>query len=201
MDYEFISAGSAGIVKAKKMTTTKESHVKNLLISIGEDPDRQGLKDTPRRVVKSWETLFGGYKQNPKDILNTTFNEDYKSMVICDNIDFYSTCEHHLLPFYGKCHIGYIPHKKIIGLSKMPRLVEVFSRRLQVQERLTEQIANSLMKFLDPLGVGVIIQAKHFCMMSRGVQKQNSSMITSSVRGIFQELHVKQEFNRLLNGG
>jgi GTP cyclohydrolase I len=201
MDYEWVSAGSAGAVKAKKMTTTKESHVKNLLISIGEDPDRQGLKDTPRRVVKSWETLFGGYKQNPKDILNTTFNEDYKSMVICDNIDFYSTCEHHLLPFYGKCHIGYIPHKKIIGLSKMPRLVEVFSRRLQVQERLTEQIANSLMKFLDPLGVGVIIQAKHFCMMSRGVQKQNSSMITSSVRGIFQELHVKQEFNRLLNGG
>jgi len=201
MDYEFISAGSAGIVKAKKMTTTKESHIKNLLISIGEDPDREGLKDTPKRVVKSWETLFGGYKQNPKDILNTTFNEDYKSMIICDNIDFYSTCEHHLLPFYGKCHIGYIPHKKIIGLSKMPRLVEVFSRRLQVQERLTEQIANSLMKFLDPLGVGVIIQAKHFCMMSRGVQKQNSSMITSSVRGIFQELHVKQEFNRLLNGG
>ena len=201
MDYEFISAGSAGIVKAKKMTTTKESHIKNLLISIGEDPDKEGLKDTPKRVVKSWETLFGGYKQNPKDILNTTFNEDYKSMIICDNIDFYSTCEHHLLPFYGKCHIGYIPHKKIIGLSKMPRLVEVFSRRLQVQERLTEQIANSLMKFLDPLGVGVIIQAKHFCMMSRGVQKQNSSMITSSVRGIFQELHVKQEFNRLLNGG
>jgi len=201
MDYEFVSAGSAGIVKAKKMITTKESHIKNLLISIGEDPDREGLKDTPKRVVKSWETLFGGYKQNPKDILNTTFNEDYKSMIICDNIDFYSTCEHHLLPFYGKCHIGYIPHKKIIGLSKMPRLVEVFSRRLQVQERLTEQIANSLMKFLDPLGVGVIIQAKHFCMMSRGVQKQNSSMITSSVRGIFQELHVKQEFNRLLNGG
>jgi len=201
MDYEWVSAGSAGAVKAKKMTTTKESHIKNLLISIGEDPDKEGLKDTPKRVVKSWETLFGGYKQNPKDILNTTFNEDYKSMIICDNIDFYSTCEHHLLPFYGKCHIGYIPHKKIIGLSKMPRLVEVFSRRLQVQERLTEQIANSLMKFLDPLGVGVIIQAKHFCMMSRGVQKQNSSMITSSVRGIFQELHVKQEFNRLLNGG
>jgi GTP cyclohydrolase I len=122
-------------------------------------------------------------------------------MIICDNIDFYSTCEHHLLPFYGKCHIGYIPHKKIIGLSKMPRLVEIFSRRLQVQERLTEQIADSLMNFLDPLGVGVIMKAKHFCMMSRGVQKQNSSMITSSIRGIFQELHIKQEFNRLLNGG
>ena len=178
-----------------------EELIRNILEAIGEDPDREGLLDTPKRVVKSWETLFGGYHQRPEDVLTTQFNEDYKSMVICDNIEFYSTCEHHLLPFYGKCHIGYIPHKKIIGLSKMPRLVEVFSRRLQVQERLTEQIANSLMKFLDPLGVGVIIQAKHFCMMSRGVQKQNSSMITSSVRGIFQELHVKQEFNRLLNGG
>jgi GTP cyclohydrolase I len=178
-----------------------EELIKNILKEIGEDTDREGLLDTPKRVVKSWETLFGGYKQNPKDILNTTFNENYKSMIICDNIDFYSTCEHHLLPFYGKCHIGYVPHKKIIGLSKMPRLVEIFSRRLQVQERLTEQIADSLMNFLDPLGVGVIMKAKHFCMMSRGVQKQNSSMITSSIRGIFQELHIKQEFNRLLNGG
>jgi GTP cyclohydrolase I len=199
MDYEFISAGSAGIVKAKKMTTTKESHIKNLLISIGEDPDREGLKDTPKRVVKSWETLFGGYKQNPKDILTTQFNSNYKSMIVCDNIEFYSTCEHHLLPFYGVCHIGYIPNKKIIGLSKMPRLLEVFARRLQIQERLTDQIADSLMENIDPLGCGVIIKSKHMCMNCRGIQKRNASMITSSIRGIFFQSHVKDEFTQLIN--
>ena len=199
MDYEWVSAGSAGAVKAKKMTTTKESHVKNLLISIGEDPDRQGLKDTPRRVVKSWETLFGGYKQNPKEVLKTQFTTDHKSMVVCDNIEFYSTCEHHLLPFYGFCHIGYIPNKKIIGLSKMPRLLETFARRLQIQERLTDQIADSLMEHLDPLGCGVIIKSKHLCMVCRGIQKRNASMITSSIRGIFFQSHVKDEFMQLIN--
>ena len=177
-----------------------EDLIKNILKAIGEDYKREGLTETPKRVIKSWDTLFGGYKQNPKNVLTTQFNEKYKSMVICNNIDFYSTCEHHLLPFYGICHIGYVPNKKIIGLSKMPRLVEVYSRRLQVQERLTDQIANALMEYLDPLGVGVIMKAKHFCMMSRGVEKQNASMVTSSIRGIFQESYIKEEFNRLLNG-
>jgi GTP cyclohydrolase I len=199
MDYEWVSAGSAGAVKAKKMTTTNESHIKNLLIAIGEDPNREGLKDTPKRVVKSWETLFGGYKQNPKDILTTQFNSNYKSMIVCDNIEFYSTCEHHLLPFYGVCHIGYIPNKKIIGLSKMPRLLEVFARRLQIQERLTDQIADSLMEHLDPLGCGIIIKSKHMCMNCRGIQKRNASMITSSIRGIFFQSHVKDEFMQLIN--
>ena len=178
----------------------KKELIRNILKEIGEDTDREGLLDTPKRVVKSWETLFGGYKQNPKDILNTTFNENYKSMIICDNIDFYSTCEHHLLPFYGKCHIGYVPHKRVVGLSKLPRLLDAYARRLQIQERLSEQGADSIMKYLDPLGVGVIIHAKHHCILCRGVAKQNSSMVTSSIRGIFQEAHIKEEFHRLING-
>tara|TARA_R100000781_G_scaffold106034_2_gene69958 strand:+ start:124 stop:678 length:555 start_codon:yes stop_codon:yes gene_type:complete len=176
-----------------------EDLIKKILIAIGENPEREGLKNTPKRVVKSWDTLFGGYKENPKDVLKTQFSENYKSMVICDNIEFYSTCEHHLLPFYGVCHIGYIPNKKIIGLSKMPRLLEVFARRLQVQERLTDQVADSLMEHLDPLGCGVIIKSKHMCMVCRGIQKRNASMITSSIRGIFFQSHVKDEFSELIN--
>ena len=198
MDYEWAYAGSLGMVKAKKMTTANESHIKNLLVAIGEDPDREGLKDTPRRVVKSWETLFGGYKQNPKEVLKTQFTTDHKSMVVCDNIEFYSTCEHHMLPFFGKCHIGYIPKSQVVGLSKLARLLEVYSRRLQIQEQLTNQVANSLMDVLKPIGVGVIIEAKHFCMMCRGVNKRNSTMITSAIRGIFQNSTVKNEFHRLV---
>ena len=174
--------------------------VKQIIKAIGDNPDREGLLDTPKRVVKSWNTIFGGYNQNPKDILNTQFTEDYKSMVVCSDIEFYSTCEHHMLPFYGKCHIGYVPHKKVVGLSKLPRLLDAFSRRLQIQERLSEQVADSIMKYLDPLGTGVIIHAKHHCVLCRGVQNQNSKMITSSVRGIFQEAHIKEEFHRLING-
>ena len=179
------------------MIDTKEL-IRNILEAIGEDPDREGLLDTPKRVIKSWETLFGGYHQRPEDVLTTQFNEDYNSMVICDNIEFYSTCEHHLLPFYGICHIAYIPTKKIIGLSKMPRLVDLYARRLQVQERLTEQITNSLMNFLDTLGVGVIIKSKHLCMVCRGVQKRHATMITSSIKGIFFQPNVKEEFINLV---
>ena len=169
----------------------------DLIKAIGDNPDREGVLDTPKRVIKSWETIFGGYKLTPEEVLTTQFSETYDEMVICKDIEFYSTCEHHLLPFYGKCHIGYLPNGKIVGLSKMPRLVEVFARRLQVQERLTEQIANSMMEILEPRGVGVIMEAKHHCVVCRGVQKQNSVMITSALKGLFSEFNVKSEFHTL----
>ena len=169
----------------------------DLIKAIGDNPDREGLLDTPKRVIKSWETIFGGYKLTPEEVLTTQFSETYDEMVICKDIEFYSTCEHHLLPFYGKCHIGYLPNGKIVGLSKMPRLVEVFARRLQVQERLTAQIANSMMEILEPRGVGVIMEAKHHCVVCRGVQKQNSVMITSALKGLFSEFNVKSEFHTL----
>ena len=169
----------------------------DLIKAIGDNPDREGLLDTPKRVIKSWETIFGGYKLTPEEVLTTQFSETYDEMVICKDIEFYSTCEHHLLPFYGKCHIVYLPNGKIVGLSKMPRLVEVFARRLQVQERLTEQIANSMMEILEPRGVGVIMEAKHHCVVCRGVQKQNSVMITSALKGLFSEFNVKSEFHTL----
>ena len=130
------------------MATTNETLIRNLLIAIGEDPDREGLKDTPKRVVKSWDTLFGGYKQKAEDVLKTFFSIKCDEMIICKDIEFYSNCEHHILPFYGKCHIAYLPNQKVVGLSKMPRLLEVFARRLQIQERLTEQIADSMMKHI-----------------------------------------------------
>jgi len=178
------------------MATTNETLIRNLLIAIGEDPDREGLKDTPKRVVKSWDTLFGGYKQKAEDVLKTFFSIKCDEMIICKDIEFYSNCEHHILPFYGKCHIAYLPNQKVVGLSKMPRLLEVFARRLQIQERLTEQIADSMMKHIEPLGVGVNIEAKHNCMVCRGVQKQNSVMVTTALRGVFKDDHVKQEFQR-----
>ena len=178
------------------MATSNETLIRNLLIAIGEDPDREGLKDTPKRVVKSWDTLFGGYKQKPEDVLKTFFSIKCDEMIICKDIEFYSNCEHHILPFYGKCHIAYLPNQKVVGLSKMPRLLEVFARRLQIQERLTEQIADSMMKYIQPLGVGVNIEAKHNCMVCRGVQKQNSVMVTTALRGVFKDDHVKQEFQR-----
>ena len=176
------------------MATVNEELIRNLLIAIGENPDREGLIDTPKRVVKSWNDIFAGYKQTPEEVLKTFFTVAYDEMIICKDIEFYSNCEHHMLPFYGKCHIAYIPDNRVVGLSKMPRLLEVFARRLQVQERLTEQIADSMMSIIKPKGVGVKIEAKHNCMVCRGVQKQNSSMITTALRGNFKEPHVKQEF-------
>ena len=176
------------------MATVNEELIRNLLIAIGENPDREGLIDTPKRVVKSWNDIFAGYKQTPEEVLKTFFTVAYDEMIICKDIEFYSNCEHHMLPFYGKCHIAYIPDNRVVGLSKMPRLLEVFARRLQVQERLTEQIADSMMNIIKPKGVGVKIEAKHNCMVCRGVQKQNSSMITTALRGNFKEPHVKQEF-------
>lgn len=176
-----------------------EKIIKELLGEMGENPEREGLKDTPRRVAKSYETLFGGYKKDPKDFVTEFDGENYDEMIICKNIDLYSTCEHHMLPFSGKVHIGYIPDKKIIGISKLPRIVDIFARRLQNQERLTMQIATTLLELLHPKGVGIVIEAQHLCMKARGVEKQNSVMTTSSFKGIFKEnAKTRSEFLRLI---
>jgi len=176
-----------------------EEVVKKIIEAIGEIPEREGLKDTPGRVVKSWKKLFSGYDKDPKDLMTVFDGEDYDEMIVVNNIEFYSTCEHHMIPFFGKAHIGYIPDGKIIGLSKIPRLVEIFSRRLQNQERLTQQISSTLNSLLKPKGVGVILEAKHLCMMARGVQKQNSSVRTSSVQGLFKkDPRTREEFLRLV---
>ncbi len=162
--------------------------IKDLLIEIGEDPSREGLIQTPRRVAEAYEFLCSGYEQNIEKVLNNAiFTEKYDEMVLVKNIDFYSMCEHHMLPFYGKVHVAYIPNGKIVGLSKIPRIVEVFARRLQVQERMTQQIADTIDKYLEPIGVGVVSEAYHMCMMMRGVEKQNSSATTSAMHGIFKE--------------
>ena len=167
---------------------------------IGDNPAREGVAQTPKRVVKSWETIYGGYRQKAKDVLTAQFNsENYDEMVVLKNIEFFSTCEHHMLPFFGKAHVAYIPNGSIVGISKLARLVEVFARRLQIQERLTTQIADSLMDIIMPVGCGVVMEAKHFCMVSRGVNKQNSIMETSTLRGIFKEPDVKQDFLKLIN--
>lgn len=163
---------------------------------------RAGLVDTPARVVRSWGELYGGYEQDPKKILGTTFEQEgyiVSEMILCKDIELYSTCEHHLLPFYGRAHVAYIPSKRIVGLSKLARLVDCFSRRLQIQEKLTNQIADALDEHLKPKGVAVVIEAKHHCMCSRGVAKQNSTMVTSALRGVFRKHAVtRQEFLGLI---
>jgi GTP cyclohydrolase IA len=165
-----------------------ESLVNDLLKEIGEDPHREGLSKTPHRVAKSYEFLTSGYNKNINEILNgAVFNEKYDEMVLVKDIDFYSLCEHHMLPFYGKVHVAYIPNGRIVGLSKIPRIVDVFSRRLQVQERMTQQIADTINKYLEPQGVAVVSEAYHMCMMMRGVEKQNSSATASAVHGVFKE--------------
>lgn len=174
-------------------------HVKSLLELMGEDVTREGLLETPERVAKSYGELYSGYEKTPHDVVTVFDNEGYDEMVIAKDIEFFSMCEHHMLPFFGRAHVGYIPSDKIIGLSKMPRLVEVFARRLQNQERLTSQIAEGLMEILQPKGVGVIIEAQHLCMMARGVQKQNAKVTTSAVRGLFKKnLDTRTEFLRLV---
>ena len=160
---------------------------------------REGLKNTPKRIAKSFDKIFGGYKENPQDLATVFDGENYDEMIICKNIDFYSTCEHHMQAFFGKVSIGYIPNKKIIGLSKLPRIVEIFSRRLQNQERLTMQVAETLYNLISPKGVGVVVEGKHLCMMSRGVEKQNATMTTSSFRGLFKkDSKTRSEFLRLI---
>ncbi len=177
-----------------------ENLIQDLLISIGEDPTRQGLKRTPNRVAASYKTLTAGYKLKPKDVLNgAIFDEEYDEMVVMKEIDLFSLCEHHLLPFYGKCHVAYIPNGKIVGLSKIPRIVELFARRLQVQERLTAQIANCLEEALQPLGVAVIIEALHLCLAMRGVEKQNAVCVTSTMLGVFRnDRGTRMEFMNLI---
>ncbi len=176
-----------------------EKLVKELIVSIGEDGKREGLVGTPERVAKSFKKLFGGYTEDPKRLIKVFDNEGYDEMIIAKDIDFYSTCEHHMLPFIGKAYIGYIPDDKIIGLSKLPRLVEIFSRRLQNQERLTKQIADTLNDMLKPKGVGVVIKAQHLCMKARGVEKQNSEITTSSFTGLFKtQLNTRSEFLNLI---
>ncbi|MBI3796689.1 MAG: GTP cyclohydrolase I FolE [Deltaproteobacteria bacterium] len=180
-----------------------EENVRQILEYMGEDTEREGLLKTPARVARAFEYLTKGYVQDPKVILNQAkfTEEDYQEMVLVRDIDFYSLCEHHILPFFGRAHVAYIPKHHIVGLSKIPRLVEVFSRRLQVQERLTTQIANTLMEELDPLGVGVIIKAEHLCMRMRGVEKQNSVVTTSAMLGAFRSQQVtREEFITLVTG-
>lgn len=174
--------------------------VTDLLLEMGEDPKREGLINTPKRVAKSYEFLTSGYNMDIKKVMNEAmFEEKYDEMVIVKNIDFYSLCEHHMLPFYGKVHIAYLPNGKILGLSKFPRLVDVFARRLQVQERMTQQIADTIMEYLNPQGVGVVTEAYHMCMMMRGVEKQNSSATSSAMHGIFREdTRTRSEFLNLI---
>jgi GTP cyclohydrolase I len=178
-----------------------EALVRRQLELLGEDPDRDGLKSTPSRVAKSIEFLTRGYDQDPKIVLNDAlFDVQSDEMVIVKDIDFYSMCEHHMLPFFGKCHIAYLPVKKVVGLSKLPRLVEVFARRLQVQERMTHEIADAINELIHPQGVGVVIEAQHLCMMMRGVEKQNSYAITSAMVGSFRsDARTRGEFLDLIH--
>jgi len=176
-----------------------EELVSEILSRIGEEPSREGLLDTPRRVVKSLEYLTHGYSQQPSDVLNgALFTVHYDEMVIVKDIEMFSLCEHHMLPFFGKVHIAYIPKGKVIGLSKLPRLVEVFARRLQVQERLTTQLAEAIQQTIEPRGVGVVIEARHLCMMMRGVEKQHSAAVTSAMLGQFRKQETRNEFLSLL---
>ncbi len=175
------------------------SHYKTCIDLLGEDTSREGLVKTPERVAKAMRFLTQGYRQDPAAVLRSAmFREDYKQMVIVKDIDFYSMCEHHILPFFGKAHIAYIPNKYITGLSKLPRIVDIFARRLQVQERLTTQIKECIQSTLNPLGVMVVIEAQHMCMQMRGVQKQNSITTTSDFTGAFQEEKTREEFMSLI---
>jgi GTP cyclohydrolase I len=174
--------------------------IRQLLAELGEDPSREGLLNTPRRVERALQFLTNGYQADVDTVLNNAlFTVDYNEMVIVKDIDFYSLCEHHLLPFFGRCHIAYIPNGKVIGLSKIPRLVEVFARRLQIQERLTSQIAETIRAKIEPLGVAVVVEATHLCMAMRGVEKQNSFAITSAMLGGFQnDARTRMEFLELI---
>ena len=179
-----------------------EALVRHQLILLGEDPAREGLRDTPERVKESLDFLTRGYRMTVEEVFgDATFAEAYNDMVVVKDIEMYSLCEHHLLPFFGRVHIGYIPKGRLVGLSKLPRLVEMYSRRLQMQERMTRQIAECLEKYLEPVGVGVVVEADHLCMKMRGVEKQNSRVFTSCVLGIFQaDSKTRAEFMGLIKG-
>ena len=178
-----------------------EDAVRLILRHIGEDPEREGLKLTPNRVLHALEFLTRGYQEDPKVAINGAVfsEEEYQEIILCKDLDFYSLCEHHLLPFFGKAHLAYLPNRRIIGLSKLARLVEIYARRLQVQERLTTQIAHTLMEEIEPLGVAVVLEAEHLCMRMRGVEKQNSYVTTSAMLGVFRtHFETRQEFMNLL---
>ena len=195
---------SSPVEKTKEAPTltgaSYEELVHEMLIRLGEDPEREGLAATPQRVHKAMQYLTKGYSEDPEQILRgALFNVDYDEMVIVKDIEMFSLCEHHVLPFFGKVHVAYIPKGKVIGLSKIPRLIEIFSRRLQIQERLTTQIAETIQKVIEPQGVGVVIEARHLCMMMRGVEKQHSAAVTSSMLGSFRnEEETRSEFLSLI---
>jgi GTP cyclohydrolase I len=196
-DREDVVPGAAGAEQAE--ATPFQRNVREMLGLLGEDPDRQGILKTPERVEKSLRWLTRGYGMSVRDVIgDAVFDEDHHNMVLVKDIEMYSMCEHHMLPFFGKVHVAYIPNGRIVGLSKLPRVVEVFARRLQVQERLTEQIAQAIQDVLQPQGVAVVIEAAHLCMMMRGVEKQNSKTITSAMKGVFMDdLGTREEFLRL----
>ncbi|HET6763584.1 MAG TPA: GTP cyclohydrolase I FolE [Longimicrobiaceae bacterium] len=183
--------------------TPFQGRIREMLLELGEDPERDGLLKTPERVEKSLRWLTRGYDLSVQEMIgDAVFEEDHHNMVIVKDIEMYSMCEHHMLPFFGKVHVAYIPNGKIVGLSKLPRVVEVFARRLQVQERLTEQIATAIQEVLQPQGVGVVIEAAHLCMMMRGVEKQNSKTLTSAMKGVFlDDLRTREEFLRMIRLG
>lgn len=184
----------------EELLSQMAANVSQMLDLIGEDKDREGLVKTPMRVAKSLHFLTQGYQQDPAEILRSAmFREDYRQMVIVKDIDFYSMCEHHMLPFFGKVHVAYIPNKYIVGLSKIPRIVEVFARRLQVQERLTTQIKDCINDTLHPLGVMVVVEASHLCMQMRGVQKMNATTTTSDFTGAFTDIKTREEFLNLIS--
>ena len=186
-------------IETLPVTEQIKTNYEDIVHLLGEDKEREGLLKTPERAAKAMKFLTEGYEKDPKQILQSAmFEEDYNEMVIVKDIELYSLCEHHLLPFFGKAHIAYIPNGRIVGLSKLPRVVDVFSRRLQVQERLTEQILDCINNTLEPIGVAVVIEASHMCMMMRGVQKQNSTTTTSGFRGAFKETDTRNEFLNLI---
>lgn len=178
-----------------------EEAVKTMMKSIGEDPRREGLLKTPQRVRKAYEFMFGGYKEEPQKVLESAlFSSSNDEMVLIKDMEFYSTCEHHLLPIIGRAHVAYIPDGKVVGLSKIPRVVDIFSRRMQIQEQLTEQIAEAIMQTIRPKGVAVVIQARHMCMEMRGVEKINSTTTSSALRGLFKkDVRTRSEFFNLIN--
>ena len=177
-----------------------EDSVRNILELIGEDPDREGLVKTPERVRKAFEFMCKGYNEDPKEILNQAmFQSTSKEMVVVRKVEFYSMCEHHMLPFFGECSVAYIPDEKVVGLSKIPRIIEVFARRLQIQEQMTEEIAEAIMDVVKPKGVAVVTTARHMCMEMRGVQKHNSVTTTSALRGLFHKNKTREEFFNIIN--
>lgn len=184
--------------KSQFGTAYFENIIRQILMGIGEDPDRDGLLETPKRVVKSWTELFSGYTKNVEDVFKVFEADGQDEMVVLRDSEIFSNCEHHMQPFFGKVHIAYIPNGKVIGISKLARLADIYAHRLQIQERLTKQITDALMKYLKPKGAACVVEAQHLCMKMRGVNKQNSVMLTSSLTGCFKQPEVRSEFFRLI---